>query len=393
MARGRTRTLIEVQSGILELLIVAALLSIGVEVATAPVLGEWNLASAITLACGSILILLAISLVVRRHFLSLNRSFEAKGVIICDQESHDIIRVHRYEFGQASYDSIVGLFSENPAQKKLWVESLEKGHLVTTRGEFNAIIEESIEYFALKNLSHELGRELGGNEDDPLITKLGRKDLPQILLENRFLELFSRLMKDRPAFMNQAAPDDPDEEVVLAYGENGEIYERFELTLPINSVVKKISDGSIVLSNSRFDLTINAKCSGFNTNTSTLFEPLYLGRNKIETKTFSASISVSVKYKLRSLFSGKSWQYYRWIDQFMDGIEKDFSFDAFLERIGWDRAVTLSTLRRPPPSKKGDSAISGVMITKKTVDSAESAESALANPARRRRNPGLATKS
>lgn len=261
------------------------------------------------------------------------------------------------------HSSITGLFIENPAQEKLWKHSIDNEDSISNRTEFNSIIEESIEYFCLKLLSYSLGERFNSERGDHMVAKLGRKDLPQILLENRFLELFSRMMKDRPAFMDHQPPTEG--EVVIAYGKNGEIYSRFELFLPIESIVSKTADGSILISNSRFDLSISAHCSGFNTNTPFLFEQLYLGMHLDETSAHSCELKISVKYKLRSLLSGASWKNYAWIDNFIDRTERGFSFEEFSNHIGWDQAVTRSQLKRPPPREPRDpSAMTGVQVTK-----------------------------
>jgi hypothetical protein len=71
----------------------------------------------------------------------------------------------------------------------------------------------------------------------------------------------------------------------------------------------------------------------------------YMKRKYDELNTFNCSLQIEVSFKARQLLSGRGWQYYRWIDSFLEGLEKDFHFERFLEDISWEAALTANILQ------------------------------------------------
>ena len=74
------------------------------------------------------------------------------------------------------------------------------------------------------------------------------------------------------------------------------------------------------------------------------FEELYLARKFGEIRPYHINVNIGVTFKLLSLFSATGWEYYRWLDSFLDSFAQDFAFDRFLQDIGWNIAVTMATV-------------------------------------------------
>jgi len=69
------------------------------------------------------------------------------------------------------------------------------------------------------------------------IQEYGRNSIPDILLQNRFLRLFSEDMDNPEAFVERPSSISCDGKVVYAMGKNRAIYSYFSLALPENSKV------------------------------------------------------------------------------------------------------------------------------------------------------------
>ena len=70
------------------------------------------------------------------------------------------------------------------------------------------------------------------------VINLDQKSIPDILLENRFLKLFSEDPNNRMSFVNDDSENDY-ENVVKSY-QNGAIFRRFQLNLPKGSKVFRL---------------------------------------------------------------------------------------------------------------------------------------------------------
>jgi hypothetical protein len=54
-----------------------------------------------------------------------------------------------------------------------------------------------------------------------------------------------------------------------------------------------------------------------------------------------AYIDIQITVKLRAMLSNAGWEYYRWVDSFLDEIEKNISREAFFNRTNWDNIAVL----------------------------------------------------
>jgi hypothetical protein len=57
-----------------------------------------------------------------------------------------------------------------------------------------------------------------------------------------------------------------------------------------------------------------------------------------------------VSLKWTAVISQTGWQYFRWIDVFLSDLEAEFSFEHFLEEIGWETAKTIAVISERVPS-------------------------------------------
>lgn len=95
------------------------------------------------------------------------------------------------------------------------------------------------------------------NVDEHELTEIGRRDIPSVLLENHFLELFSKPMEEREAFLpsGKGMSVRQNHKVVFASGKGGAIFDHFELNLPHGTTVSRIDPRSIQLKTDRFSMS------------------------------------------------------------------------------------------------------------------------------------------
>ena len=140
------------------------------------------------------------------------------------------------------------------------------------------------------------------------------------------------------------------------------MFDHFELILPARSNVTRLDEGTIKIDTRRFTISVSSTFGGFRYGLPTWFEPMYLGTKLFETRAYAVDLNVSVNYKFSALFSLKGWNYYRWIDSFLDDLDASFSFNRFIDQIGWETACTVAKIfkrRRPPRNSDELSSLPG----------------------------------
>jgi hypothetical protein len=334
-----------------------------------------------TIAIGSGLALLGLGYIVLRGRLELPKKNRLRGVLIVSGKKNNTIAVDGYDFSEKITQYFSGL-SENKALKEIWQNGdLSFIHTKATgtgdKGKLTAVklVREAIEYYVLNSLSLHLSGHFNNNPDiaDKEIERLGREDIPKILLQNHFLELFSRPMAEREAFFEDQAPGDLKlgefgahfvGKVVYQIKENGERFEHFELILPKKSTVTRLDESTICIDTKRFTIKVSSVFEGFGYGLPRWFEPMYLGTEMLENCAYKIKLNISVNYKLLAFLSFKRWNYYRWIDSFLDQLDASFSFERFIDEIGWGTACTVGKIfgRRKPPRNSGEaSSLPGVI--------------------------------
>ena len=333
-----------------ELIVVAILLAFGVNLIASHVLALAILSPNVTVLIGAVLCLCSVLYLTARLLGRRVESHTYEAFLIYNEKKNEIISVPRYTFSEEIYEYMQGAFAENPALNTLWkkeplknlsVQDPTKGkHIRQTSAQ---LLSEAMEYFVLSRLSTHLTDYFAAeNFKKENLKEYCREDVPEVLLRNRFLELFSRPMEDRPAFVDDTFMEKEHGEIVSAYGSGGAIYEKFDLVLPKKSIVRRPEDNKIEIETKKLKMSITIRFEGSSTLLPSGFEQYYLGINDwLDITTYSLNIDIQVLMKLGALFSRTGWEYYHWVDSFHNEIEDDISKEAFFDRLGWEAVYTL----------------------------------------------------
>ncbi|MGE0563565.1 MAG: hypothetical protein AB7O50_03535 [Pseudolabrys sp.] len=359
--KGRVESVLEFRGSFVEIIVVAVAIGLSISLfadALAQKLGQiWSVAVGTTLSGLAIFILIA------RVVPKINRQLSLEGVLVIGPQGRPVT-IDRYVFSRELSDSFRALFLENKALEKTWlkqkgafqVDAAAKKTSKEAVMEMQAnkrLVREGVEYFVLDCLSLELSGYFNRNPeiDEKAIVTLERNDIPSVLLSNRFLDLLSRPMEEREVFSNFSrgeTQDEPDREMklVAAFTGEGAIFDRFELVLPRGSTVSRGSDHSLLIDTKRFSLRFEVKFDGYGAVLPFKFEESYLGTKFDKTASYKVDIVVDVKFKWATILSRSGWQYFRWIDLFIRELERRFSFELFLDHVGWETARTMMLVNK-----------------------------------------------
>lgn len=340
-----------------ELLLVAVLLALAINLLAGALPNSlgWR-ASRVALLSG-LLGLLAVASLVRRIYKQSEYRRLLEGFFVYHTPTNRIVEVSRYEFSEQLSSYLEGAFAENPALKALWDDQPlrrpqkqgdDAPEVSTSRSHAAALLREAVEYFLIDHSSMHITSYFQKRDlEAKRLQRFHRRDVPDVLLSNRFMELFTRPIEERIPFRRSSGGGPERGIVIAAWGEGGAIYQRFELVLPRGSAVTRLSDNTIEIATRRLTLQLRAAFEGYVTNLPRDFERRYMGiEDAAKAEAFGVSISVSVTFRPTALFSRSGWDYYHWVDSFLASLEHGFSEAAFFDRINWELALTVSELMK-----------------------------------------------
>ena len=364
---NQTDLIIASRANLLEIVIVAVGVALGVHFVAVSVLdtSHWSALEGALLGIG--LILAGCIYLIAREFPRINRAFSFEGVLPVVRKTHQVIAIDRYEFAEDTARHVKALAAENKALAVAWEDNplsdfeFDGEHGSRQRSPASKLAREALEYFVLNELSLHLSDHFNNNPriDESEVISFGRRDIPSVLLENHFLELFSRPMEEREAFSTPRGVSTEHRvsikhggKVVFQMGSGGAIYDEFELILPHRTKVSRVDADTILIQTERFSLRIEVEFDGFGATFSPDFVELYLGQRYPEIQGLKIGLNIGVRFKWWSLLTTSGWEYYRWVDSFLERVANGFSFDRFLHRIGWETALSTALIARQLSEKQ-----------------------------------------
>ncbi|MGN6663391.1 MAG: hypothetical protein ACTHK6_04185 [Solirubrobacterales bacterium] len=335
----------------IQLVLVGLVLALGVNLIAVFITEKVN--SGLALVFGAITICLALGLALRSVYRPRPRYREFQGYVVYDRDENELVglrsgyhlgdSIARYlEAGLAESDQIKAIWSRNPIGALL--DGDESGRGDPRKG--LELVRQACEYFVLRSFSTRLSEHFTSGEfaKDELAT-LSHIDLPDVLLENRFLRIFAEPMEDRAPFSPSEGGDDT--RVVSQRG--GALYEPFRLVHPKGWRVIRSAHRDIEIKTRRFVLRVQPRCEGYIATLPPLYLSNYLGlHQEIEANSgryaaLRIDVSIEIAPRRAWLMTRRGWRYYRWIDRWIGDLEPQISMDAYLDEIGF--ATSETTLR------------------------------------------------
>ncbi|MBR2096082.1 MAG: hypothetical protein IJ908_10850 [Fibrobacter sp.] len=345
---GLLSSLFKEKKNLIKLLFSAVILAFGINLFANYIYSIFHNNPNIILLLSISTILSIILYITYLFFKKSKRIISIDSVIIIEKSTKDIVSVPRYRFSEDLAKNLKSALVENEAFHDYWYNELfsnEKEYGLFNKSN-NAVqlLDEAIEYTILNELSIASSSYFEGHfeEKNKYIRTYTRDDVSEYLLKNRILNLLSTPFSDRPMFNKQKSKSSHSTgEIITIMGPNGIQYNKFHLTLPQNSKIKRPEYGVLEISNNAIELKIKIKNEGFSTSTPRSFEEYYLGYKRFtDVDTKMVNITVFYKVKFFTMFSNKKKEYNEWGDYFLSSLVNHFSFEDFIKNIHWEECLT-----------------------------------------------------
>jgi len=352
--KGFIFELLSSRANVIEVIFLAILLSLSVNLISSGIPKEFLLSSTVEISIGILLGLISMIYLVARLLYHRNKVATFVGFIVHNEKRNFVLSIPRYQFGEFLARYLKSAFSENKALKKQWnKEPLDNGLVVVNellsrrKLKSHKIIVEATEYYILSKLSAHISDYFNENGiPKDTLQKFSRKDIPDVLLSNRFFELFSKPLSERAAFLDDDFFDDGDlenENIEFAIGKDGAMFNKFKLVLPAESKIRRLADNGIEIDTKRLVLKISIDFWG--TDASLPFEyhkfVLDFHGSILETRTSEINVSFEIKFKPISFITASGWNFYYWADSFVEYFRKNFDIEAHLNLIDWESSLTV----------------------------------------------------
>lgn len=289
----------------------------------------------LNLFLGLVFLLIVTFYYVKEYFARSSYEASEETVITLDNKNHKVIPINRFKFSNDLNMYYTSVIKENKTYESLWAEAFtsnsEKG---------KKFVKEFLDALFISQLSLNLNSFFSEIGDD-YVEVIGREQIPDVLLKNRVIEMISKPFEEREKFQNTDGQQEPLENgiVVMKISEDGVLYDRLEIELPKHSTVK-IENDSFVIKNRNFTITFHASFDGFSAVMPSFFSEYYMKKAFREIASYQIKLKMSIRLKPLFLLSFRDWRYLGWLDQIGDAIMSYFSFDGFIERIGYEQALT-----------------------------------------------------
>ncbi|KOY87900.1 hypothetical protein AD998_18725 [bacterium 336/3] len=361
---------------LIKLLLAACILAMGTSLIANFLTEYFKAKMIVSLILGGILIIVVVVYFIYTIISEAEKEIEIEGLIAIEKKSKNVCPILRYEFSENLADTMSAVFLENEALKQYWEEDFknkktndEKKEKVNNNSESNEqkkedtgyyaiirviddksskekkkadkILEETVEYLIIEQLSMHLSTYFNNYGQDKFIKEYTRTDFPEILLQNRIVNLLSTPFEDRAIFVKAGMTKNPPEgEIISIYGNDGSRFTRFDLVLPKGSTIKRPSDGILTVENNRIFLQIEIKYGGFASALPKGFEQNYLGLDIRDLDTRKLDITLRYKIKPLALFYRSKWNYHNWVDSFAERLIEYLSFGTFVHNVNWEANLT-----------------------------------------------------
>ncbi|MDP4270243.1 MAG: hypothetical protein Q8909_08960 [Bacteroidota bacterium] len=267
--------------------------------------------------------------------------FSISGFIIHDETINELVRIPNYDFAIKLNKYLNSGFLENKGLKKIWdkykLNDFDAPKNVTRSSD---LLLQATEYYFLNNLSlHLLGYFKSKKYDTSKLNILKRNDIPQILFENAFLDLFSKPMDKREAFIDflQNSNNENPNIIHLSSEIDGHMFENFILTLPKNCVISKPSKNALRINTNKIDLLISHEFAAMEKIDSDNFLNYYTDCNSnSEFTKYTINTNIKISFTFLAYITNLGWNYFKWIDSFIESYNKRFSEKKFFNKINWE---------------------------------------------------------
>jgi len=325
------------KTNLAEILLVAFVIALGTSIIASSIVSLSFFDAKIFIWVGILIVALAFIYLTIRMLSNSEYNKKIKANIIFDKKKDEVVKIKNYDYSEKVYDYLTYAFNEDENIKAVWDRNtLNTDENHNEKSKSMKLIEEVTEYNLLDKVSEHLNTYFNSQyigEDN--ITIIDRNDISDIITSNNFLDLFSKPMDERSAFLNDEQSLRKEKRVVQASSQKS-LYSKFELKVPKDSELIREKDESITIKNKLFTLNFKVDFTGIPSAEipSDYLKTFHqLGAN--EYNQYDIDITIKIKFNKSTFISNKGWEYYNWLDSLINKIEEDFCPIKFKEEINW----------------------------------------------------------
>lgn len=327
-------------------LVLVSLLSIGISLLANFFSNKYNVNN-ILFWIGISLVFIVVLFYLVFFYKSKEYSIKEESLFITDKKGI-FLPINRFRLSEDMHNSLSSVFKENNTFKEKWVnafrekeiknnEEFKKMH-VSNNKDVIGFVGELIEYIFLKKLSVITVDYFNTKSDE--IEVLTRNRISDYVLQNRILEMISKPFEERSAFSNNQS-NIKEGETIWAMSSDGVMFEKFELRLPKGTTLTKDKkNNTLVIKNRNYSIYFKHGFGGFSTSTPRGFEKYYLNKGFDEINHYSFTPKLKIKLNPFFFLFFSKWKNMNWIDIICEEFSNYFSFDKFIEKIGYEYALT-----------------------------------------------------
>ncbi|MFS0558701.1 hypothetical protein [Brevibacillus sp. 179-C1.2 HS] len=329
------------RTNIIELIVVGFFIAFGTNIMVSSIIEFDFFKPNIFIYIGSSIVIISFLYLVLRLLKIRKFTKVIESSIIYHKNKNTLVNIPRYEYSEKMVRYFEYSFRENKDIKAIWEKNKlndlfqSDGNSVIKKGvNSKKLVKEATEYLILDILSTHLTDYFNNDElDRKNIEKIERDKISDIIVKNRFLDLFSKPMSERSGFLDEKSTSA--ENVVVSY-RNGYYFNKFELVLPKKSKFLRSEDSTILIKNKRFSMKIKVIFDGYsNNNIPYSYIGYFNNLSMREYSQLSVLVQIEVKFNLITFVSLLGWEYYKWIDSLLQKFDLVMSSEEFPKTINW----------------------------------------------------------
>ncbi len=318
--------------------VAASLLGFGIHLLSSSLEQALEIYTFMPASIGFALIMLSWAMVTRQLTAVAKVVSRHEGFVCYHRGRNELIEVPNYRFSEQLDRIMRGLSVENTSIKSVWAKDplsatfkhdAQAGTFQKRDTESGQVVSELAEFFLLRKLAQHLSVYF--NPEDFLnggFAHLERDKLPKDLLQNRVLDLFTRSWQDRG-------------EVNLS--ETVKRFTQFDVTVPAGGKIRRLKPNCIEIETPAFRLTLDVAATNYTVKLPQNFARLYLGEAIAkDVQYFQVKLKVQAQFNGASLLTQDGWEDYAWLNAFLEELDEDFSRQAFLRQIEWQRTTAVA---------------------------------------------------
>lgn len=308
---GVLADLISRRRGLIELLLVTLFAALGINLISSSIVNLLGLSDIASFSLGLLLCLGGIIYFVFRFLGGMSRYQNYSSLFVYDKDRNKIVTIPKYNFSIKLCNCIEAALVENADLRYVWDNNPlkdislvvdDKNQIKQKAIQSKRVLKEAVEYVILLKLSEHLAAYFA-NDDMIEINELQRDDIADVILSNRFLDLFSRSIDERVAFA-KAKEGGNILASLLDMPADSAHYVNFSLYLPKNGSIKRITKNILEINTRKFTILLNVKFDGRKSKLPFDFIKYYLGlidESKVE--IYAIDIIMKINFKFNVLLS------------------------------------------------------------------------------------------